>query len=311
MNRSTLILGGAAIVLALLAVVLVKPGRDPLGRDRKATGSFLGLDASAPIDRVEIRVPGSEPTVLEESSTGWFVASEKDFPADTAAVSTLLRTVRGMAGGALVSRKPDRPEFELGTAAVEIAVSGGGRELTRFEVGKGDQKSYTSSYVRPSGKDEVYLVRGVNRAIFNRTQGFRDRTLASFAPEQVASLTVAAGDTGWTATNEDSLWTVSSPDGTSGKANETLVNAALRSFSAFAADGFADDADSLDTGLTAPEITVTVRLLSGAEQTVAIGGKNERGQRFAARPDRRAVYLIGEWRLNPFRRRAAEMVAAG
>lgn len=310
MNRSTLMLGGAALVLAALALALVV-GRDPLGRDETPGRAVFALPSGAAVDRMEIRPPAGETTVIERASSGWLVSSHGNFPADTSAVSTLLRTLGGLKGGSLVSRKPDRPEFELGPAGVEVALSESGRELLRFEVGKNDPQSFTQSYARVAGKDEVYLVQGLNRNLFTRPQGFRDRALASFAPEQVASLAVAAADTGWTATRADSIWTIVSPDGTEGEANEALVNTAIRSFATFAADGFLEaGADTVDTGLGAPGITVTVTLLSGETQSVAIGGRNEKGQRYASRPDRDAVYVIGEWRLNPFRRRAAELTAA-
>ena len=309
MNRSTWILGLAALVLAALVLVVIRPFEDSVRRDNPRKTKLVAIEDPASIDGIEITAPGKQ-FVLARSTSGWSVANRDDFPADTAAVGSVLKAVANLSVGSVASHNPAKQgTLGVDSLGVDVAVKASGRELAHFVVGKSDPGDFTSSFVRPADSDDVYRVRGVNRNLFNRAQGFRDRTLASFNPEDVASVELAAADTGWVVTRADSVWAVSSPDGTEGEATEAQVKAITRILSTLSADGFQDEAiDGATAGLDEPEMTFTVRTLSGREWVVRIGAKNARGQHYASRPDRKAIYLINDWRLRSLRKRASDFL---
>jgi len=313
MNRSHLTLAGVALVLVALVLLLNNPFQDQVRRDNPEKSALFAVDDPAAVDRIQITGTDGATSTLVRSGAQWTVEDMNGFPADTAAVSSMLKSLTGIQAGNVVSHNPDnRAGLGVDDSGVKVAVWGGGKELASFVIGTTAQSDFTSSYLRPADGDAVYQVRGVNRNLFARSQGYGDRTLMAFEPEQVASLTLAAADTGWTVVHEDSVWTVSSPDGTAGEGMEGMVTTVLRTLSRLNADGFATDLpDSVDTGLDAPELTYTARLLNGTEWTVAVGGKNERNQRYVSRPDRDAVYLLGEYRLTPVRKRARDLLAPG
>jgi hypothetical protein len=183
-------------------------------------------------------------------------------------------------------------------------------------VGKADARDLTSSYVRVGDGEEVYAVRGVNRNLFQRSIGYRDRGLLAFAPEAVDALEFAAADSGWTVTRQDTAWTFTRADGTAGVARSEAVDPLLRELSALVADGFAEGpgfeagtVDSVAAGLLDPEFRITVRLSGGGEETLSVGKANERSQRYVIRADRPAVYVLGEWRLASLRSGGRELPA--
>jgi hypothetical protein len=302
-----------AAVLVALVLLLNNPFQDQVRKDNPVRTALFEIPDPGVVDRIEVAGPDGNQAVLAKTGSTWTVESMRGFPADTAAVSSMLKALAGIQAGNVVSRNPDnRAGLGVDASGVSVRVSSGGSPLADFVIGNPAQGDFTSSYLRPADADEVYQVRGVNRNLFHRSQGYGDRTLTAFEPEQVASLTLAAADTGWTVVREDSLWTITSPDGTSGTAIEGMVMTVIRGLSRLNADGFAMDLpDSVNTRLQTPELTYTARLLNGSEITLAIGAVNDRNQRYVARPDRDAVYLLGEWRLNTVRKRAKDLLEPG
>jgi hypothetical protein len=308
MTRTQLTLGAAAAVLVVLVLVLVNPFQDSVRRDNPETTELAAGDADR-IDRVVIRPPGEDETVLARDATGWRVASFGDFPADTAAVAGVIRAIGGIELGGAVSRNPEkRAIFEVGEEGVKVAASIGDRTVADFVVGKSHERNPGAGYLRPARGDEVYLVPGIGRTLFQRPQGFADRTLAAFDAAAVASVSVAAADTGWTATRSDTVWALHSPDGTEGRAREALVMTVLRVLGSLTADAVVAEPDTLDTGLDDPELVYTVHMVGGEAHTVTLGGMDEQNRHYAARGDRDAVYLLNAWRLNAIRKRAADLL---
>jgi hypothetical protein len=82
----------------------------------------------------------------------------------------------------------------------------------------------------------------------------------------------------------------------------------VQSLSDFAADAFLDNpSDTVHTGLDHPAYRYTLRFMDGTEASVAVGGKNDRNQLYAQRPDRPAVYLLSEWRLTNVKKTVEEL----
>jgi hypothetical protein len=311
MNRSNLRLLGVAAALVLLVLLFANPFTDRVREDNpERVGLFAGQPGA--VDRITVASPGAELILLARTAEGWRVGEPDGFPADTAAVGALLDAVTGARAGGAVSRNPERrAEFEVDEGSgVRVTLGAGDEILGDFLVGKSGS-DFTAGYVRPAGEDPVYLVRGLNRNVVQRRQGYRDRTLLSFAPGEVVGLAWAAADSSWTLDRSDSGWVVTSPDGESGMADDTQADLVLRVASSLTAEGFfAGRADTLDAGFADPAHVLTARFSDGTSRTVVFGRLNTAGQRFAQRADRDAVYLFGDWNLNHLRRPAAALRVA-
>jgi hypothetical protein len=239
------------------------------------------------------------------------VASRDGFPADTSATSTMIRALGNASITGVASRNPEnRGKFQVDSTGVEVAAFVGDQTIGRFMLGRIGQE-FTTSYVRLSGSDEVLIVRGLNRNLFARTQGYRDRTLFKFEVDAVQSIRAMNPEEAWEVVRGDTAWMATlAMGGESVAAQQPVVDQLLRSLSTLAADGFLDEVpDTLDTGLADPDHAITVRFMNGAEAGILIGKLNDANQRYVTRPDRTAIYLMGDWRLNNSAKTFAELTS--
>ena len=303
MSRS--LLGGIVVALALVALVLllVNPFEDQVRKADKK-GAVFEFDYDS-VDAVEIRT-SNDTIMLSRTDSGWVVSSKDDFPADTTAVAAVLEALTGLQHGTVVSRNSEkRSRFEVDEhAGVEVVLSAQGNPVADLFVGKAGS-DFTTSFVQVAGSAEVMQVRGVNRNMFDRGRGYRDRSLMRFNPQEVSEFTWAAADTGWTMTRQDTSWAISSPDGTKGNVIDKQALGPLRAAAGLTADGFAEG--NSDSGLGSPAYQLTVKFMNGTSARVLVGSQDG-SQFYASRPDRNAVYLLSEWNLSQFRKRAADFV---
>lgn len=308
MNRGTIWLLLAALLCVGLVFAFVNPMQDSVQRDNPDVAELVAIKNVGEVDKIEITAPGKEVVQLGKTTAGWFVDSERGYAADTAAVSSVLNTASEIVATSVVSSNPEKQGiFEVNSEkGVEVTIGSGASVLAHFFVGK-TGSDFTSSYVRAAESDEVYLVRGVNRNLFNRGQGFVDRTLAKFNPDAVTQISLAAADTGWVVTKVDSLWNITSPDGTAGEASGAVVMTIARMLSTLIADAVIDSVSMEQAGLNDPAMVYSIKA-GGEEYAVRIGRQTDQGQRYASRPDRNMVFLLGEWRLGTIRKRAQEFI---
>ena len=307
MNRSVVSLLVVALVLLALVLLFASPFRDSIRADNPKPTSLFDAAQVNEADRIEIRSPGAPATVLSRGDQGWVVESKNGFPADTAAVGSILRAVAGAKSSGVASTNPEnRGKFQVDSTGVQVKLEAGGKTVAEFTVGK-TGRDFTTSYVLPRGSKEVYVVRALSRSLFQRYRGFRDPALFRFDPEDVVSVRLTAPDSSWVLARADTVWTLSVGDAKPVTAAQAKVDELLRSLSKLDADGFADGADTLDTGLDKPEYTLQLEFQSGEEAEIRIGAKNDRNQHYASRPDRPGVYLVSEWRVKRFAKKPGEL----
>ncbi len=299
MSRSGTILLIVAVALAALALLLANPFRDSVRRDNPESEPLFAGDAVMDANRVEIRAPGEAPVILTRGAGGWTVASRDGFPADSAAVASILRGAADARTTGPVSTNPENfGRFQVDSTGVGVRMTGEDGDLAAFTVGKSG-RDFTTSYIRPEGAEAVYVVRGLNRNLFTRPKGFRDPSILRFDPSSVVGVTLTDPEGGWTVTRTDSMWVRSRDGEEPSPASAQGVDDLLRGLGTLDADAFADGApDTLDTGLENPGTTIVVRFDDGTEKEILIGNENGRNQRFVARPGRRVLYLLGQWRVD-------------
>ncbi len=311
MNRSFLIMAVAAVVLVGLVFLLANPFQDSIRKDNPEETQLFDSGPVARADRVTIETGGADNTVLEKKDNGWVVSSQNDFPADTSAVGNLLRAVADARSQGIASTNPkNRGLFQVDSTGVTVTVSAGDQTAAKFVLGKMG-RDFTTSYVLPAGSKDVVVVRGMNRNLFARQRGFRDATLLRFEPDAVAGVAISSPEVSWDLTRTDSTWTLTLPGKPPVPADQAKVDQTLRSLGTFAADGFLDRPDTVDTGLADPEMTIAVRMMNGTTTTLSVGKKNDRNQRYVTRPDRDAVYEVGQWRIDNFAKPGADLIKTG
>ncbi len=308
MNRSFLILAVAAVVLVGLVFLFANPFQDSIRKDNPEETQLFDPGLVARADRVTIETGGADNTVLEKKAGGWVVNSRNDFPADTSAVGSIIRAVADARSQGIASTNPgNRGLFQVDSSGVAVTVSAGDETAAKFVLGKMG-RDFTTSYVLPAGSENVVVVRGMNRNLFARPRGFRDATLLRFDPDAVAGAAISSPEVSWDLTRTDSTWTVALPGKPPVPAEQTKVDQTLRSLGNFTADGFLDRPDTVDTGLADPGMTIAVRMMNGTTTTLSVGNKNDKNQRYVTRPDRDAVYEVGQWRIDNFAKPGADLI---
>ena len=312
MNRRMLIVAG---VLVVFVVIFANPFKDQLKREKRDWVAVFDSVKVKTADRIEVAT-ATDSSVIVKQDGSWVVASQNSFPADTAAVGNLLRALENARSAGVVSNNPEnRSRFQVDQTGVRVKVMAQQGVIAQFTLGKMGA-DFTTSYVLPAGSNEVQVVRGMNRNLFWRPQGMRDRTIFKFDPANLKQVNAEMPEGGWELIKTDTTWSVRKRgEENIHPADKTLSGALVQSLSDFSADAFLDNpSDTMKTGLDHPDYQYTLRFMDGTEASVRVGGKNDRNQYYAQRPDRAgAVYLLSEWRLTNVKKTVEELegLAAG
>jgi len=239
MKRSTLILLGVLVVLvAATWLVLREPGES---NAPVTTGKTLVDFDSAAIDRIDLRSRTVQ-VVLEKQNAEWMITSPLRYKADDAGVARALSAAKGIELKTLVSDNPGKQSvFEVDSAAPLVTLSASGAEKAAFRLGK-PSTSYTETYVRREGSDNVYLANGVLSGSFSKTpKDWRDKTIFRTAQEGVTNVQFQYGDTAFALAFQDSAWRIG---------NDKVADGTVRSFLGTLCSLQTDD--FIDTALTSP-----------------------------------------------------------
>lgn len=244
MKRSTLVLVVVLAVLALAAfLVMQRPGETSTsGR----SGDMLVEYDSAAVDKLEIIASGGSITLEKEAGT-WMLVSPFRYRADVAAVTGAVGQGRRLELSSLVSTNPGKQSlFLVDSTGTLVKVFEKGVERAAFRVGK-PGSTFTETYVRREGSDEVHLVEGMLTATFVRQPNdWRDKKVFSLQESQITSVRFQFGDTTFTLSLADSLWRIGGDS-----VAQPTVTSFLTSLSNFQADEFIDSTVSPLPKLTA------------------------------------------------------------
>ncbi len=235
MRRPLVVLLGILVACLIAAVILLRQPGEISGAG--TTGDTIARFDSASIDRIEVRDRAGT-AVLEKQPDGWMLVAPMHYRADASAVGEALSRARRSEVENVVSTNPAKqPLFDVDTAGTLVTLSAGGAARAAFRVGK-TSPSYTETYVRREGSNEVLLVDGLLTPVFARTPGeWRDRTIFSAPMGGITTVSVHFGDTAFVLALADTLWTV---DGL--PAQPQAVQMFLAALSSLQADAFVDTA---------------------------------------------------------------------
>lgn len=233
MKRSTLVLTAILIVLILATLlVMQRPGEQST---RAGMGTqLIALDSSA-VDRLEITSTGGRVVLAREGGT-WMLTEPVRYKADQNAVGAAVSQAGRMTITALTSSNPQKQGvFQVDSTATLLKVFEKETEKAAVRIGK-TGPTYTQTYVRREGSNDVYLVDGPMSWTFVKpAKDWRDRAVFSAARDSVTVVRFQYGDTTFVLERRDSVWLV---DGTA--IEQSRVDGLLSSLSSFTADDFVD-----------------------------------------------------------------------
>jgi len=206
MTKNTWILIGVLAALIVAAYfVMQRPGESS---SPESSGATLVDFDSAAVDRLEIRSPNGL-AVIEREGGAWMVTTPVHYRADDATVASTLSSGKRIELKGLVSSNPQkRGLFQVDSAGTMVRIFEHGAEKAVFWIGK-PSPSYTETYVRREGSNDVYLASGIFSSSFSRrTNEWRDKTIFRTDQDAISAVTLRFGDTTLALTRQDSIWKI-------------------------------------------------------------------------------------------------------
>jgi hypothetical protein len=231
MNRPIYIMTGVLLVGAL-AYFLVS--RDPYRVEEKE--KFLTVDTSK-VNHIHLSTKEGAVT-LKKTGSKWKLTEPIDFPANDSYVKTLLEKVGGLEyENAVTSSKDKYAQYELGDSAIYVELGDEAGKKDKFYSGK-PSSTYTHTYMRKEGSDEVWLVSGSPKSSFNRRlTDWRDKKVLELDktmltkillkfPDETIELNrqIATQSQDTTLAGSDTTWMVTTAKGETFKPDQKPLN---------------------------------------------------------------------------------------
>jgi hypothetical protein len=245
MKRNPMILLG---ILALLAIatyfVLQREGEQSAS---ESAGRPLVMYDSAAVDKMEIRSTNGTVT-LERQGGKWMLTSPMRYAADEASATSAVGKGRDLKITSLISTNPAKQTtFSVDSTAALVLISANNNQVAAFRVGK-PSSSWTETYARKEGENEVYSVEGVLSSTFVKSANdWRDKTIFKTEQSKIQSVKFQHGDTTFVLSEKDSVNWVIGSDSTI----NSNVTSFLSSLANFQADEFVDSTVTVIPKLTA------------------------------------------------------------
>jgi hypothetical protein len=311
MNRKTLIAGLVFAGLILATVLLL---RSPEKGSRPTEGSarpIAKLTADG-FDTLEV-TKGKETTVLKKEGDAYKIVKPMAYPADKDAAKLAFEALTKMDFATIVSDQKSRQgEFELGEDGLRVIVKKGETVLADLRVGKTTNQM---TMIRVEGKDEVWSTSGLFKYQLDKdTTTWRDKSIISFDEKDAEKLQITTKSGAKIILSKPAPrdagpapeWQVVESSVKVEPFDKSVAGGVTSQLATWKANEFADSAKPEETGLSTPELTVTVSLMSGKQQTVLIGNKKGAEDWYVKSGDNPQVFLVKKYNLDRIYKRPIE-----
>lgn len=302
MKRPIVILAGV-MVLGLAAYLLLSIDRHRVAEKPK----FLSLDTTT-VDYIRI-VNSDGDITMKKVGANWRIDKPFAASANDSYVRMLLEKAAGLELESFITKNKDKyAQFELGDSTTYVEIGKVGGKMDKFYSGK-PSETYTHTYVRREGSDEVWLVSGTPRSSFSRRPNdWRDkkmldldrtlltRILLKFPDETVEMVReISSPEQDTTLTKSDTSWTVHPAKGEPFKPEQRQLNRVMNTICRINALDFRDQGRDTIPDFSKPEFGVEVFLEGNQRETIDfIPNKTGDTTRWFARKngDESTIYLI-------------------
>jgi Domain of unknown function (DUF4340) len=280
MERNTQIWVGVVVLAALAGGVYYKAKEDAkIGTSQTTSADLPEIKAGDDVDKISIANADKGEVVLEKKGDKWVLTKPVSAPANQTAVKSLLDNMKDLKAKEVISSTPSddqKKEFQFAdNKDVHVVASKGADKKLDVRFGKSGARGQMAMV---EGKPGIYAVSGYSSYVYAReTKGWRDAEILKFDEANVNQLTIAKKDGTFSFTKAADHWGGTFKDKPIAGFDEDKVKDALRAFKALNADDFGDGKTPADTGLDAPESTVTIQLKDNAAKYVLKLGKTATG----------------------------------
>jgi hypothetical protein len=311
MNRKTLIAGLVFAGLILATVLLL---RSPEKGNRPAEGAArpIAKITADGFDTLEV-TKNKVTTVLKKEGDTYKIVKPMAYPADKDAAKLAFESLTKVDFGNIVSdQKSRQAEFELGDDGLRVTVKKGETVVADLRMGKTTNQM---TMVRVEGKDEVWSTSGIFKYQFDKdTTAWRDKSITTFDEKDAEKLQLTAKNGAKIVLSKPAArdagpapeWQVVESSVKVEPFDKSVASGVASQLAAWKANEFADDAKPAETGLDTPELTVTVMLKNGKQQTGLIGNKKGAEDWYVKSADSPQVFLVKKFNLDRLNKRPIE-----
>jgi hypothetical protein len=307
MNRNTLLAGGIFAGLLLISfVVLRSPEKG--SRTGEAPRPVPKIAAGA-LDTLEVTKDGKTTVIKKEGST-FKVTAPVAYAADAEAAKQAFESLEKLEFSGIVSdQKAKHNELEVGDKGVRVVGKKGTVVLADVRIGK---VGNGQTMVRVEGKDEVWQAVGSLKYQFDKDPtGWRDKTIVTFSDGDVERLEVVSKTGGKIALSKppkgdagaDTAWKVVESTVKVEPFDKAVPTDVVSALGSLKTNDFADGVSPADSGLDAPELTITVGLKGDRKESIQIG-KKKGDEDFYVKSDKSPqVFLVKKYTVDRFNKR--------
>ncbi len=311
MNRKTLLAGGVFVGLVLITITVLR-SPEKGARTGAAPRPVAKINAGD-FDTVEI-TKGGATTIIKKDGATYKVTAPFAYAADQDGAKQAFEAIENLEFDGIVSdQKAKHDEYEVGASSVRAVAKKGEKVLADLRIGKVGQ---SQTMVRPEGKDEVWNAIGSLKLNFDKDgAGWRDKSITTFDEKDAEKIEIVSKSGGKIVLRKpqpkdggptDSEWTVVESSVKIDPIDKTIAPGIISALYSWKTNDFADGAKPEDTGLGAPELTVTIGLKGGKSKTVMIGKKKGEEDFYVKTSDLPQVFLVKKYNLERINKRPVE-----
>ncbi len=248
MKRNTLTSIIVLVVLAIIAFFALH--REGEVSSTGSSGKMLVNYDSTAVDKLELISPTGS-VILEKTAGTWMLTAPIRYKADETAAAAAVGKGRKIELSNLVSTNPEKQNlFQVDSTGTSVRVYEKGNLKAAFHVGKASS-SFTETYVRVDGSNDVQLANEVITSYFNKpAKDWRDKAIFKVDEAKITSATFHYGDTTFVLSLQDSVWRIQKDS-----ANPSVVKPLLGALANIQTDDFVDSLPA-----TLPKLTAMVEV---------------------------------------------------
>jgi hypothetical protein len=254
------------------------------------------------VDKLDIVNGSKGEVVLVKHGDTWELEKPVEAPANQTNVKSLLDNMKELKVADIAAAKADDAQKKTYDLVPDKAI-----HVTAF---KGADKKFDATFGKSgglgnammlAGSPDILLVSGYSSWMYGReAKDWRDREIYKFDDAQVTSLELDNK-------NGHFLFTKAEGDGGAGDWSGTLdkkpiarfdaskAKSAVAAFKNLMAEDFGDGKAPSETGLDAPEDTVTVKMKDGATHVLKIGKTADKNSHYALKEGDATIFTIGAY----------------
>ncbi len=251
------------IFIVVLSIIVYFNNREEKFTEKDSLKtSFIGLD-SLKIDRLELKSTDDKQVVLVKDAGKWFISEPIRYPANQSIVEDMLRKISNFEIENIISKNPST-DTTFGVDSVSgfsVSIFENGKSANRVIIGKVSE-SWSHTYVKESGREETFLLRGNVGYIFKRSlRDWRDKSILKIDKEMVKTIHIQYRDSiNLEFKKNDTLWMVQTAQQRARAKNADMAQL-LSSLNNFMAADFVDD--TTIAGLSAAPMKLDVEMMNG------------------------------------------------